>query len=257
MSYRVFSSGPDFRMARPGASTQVKSTRLTLKGVTFRPTARATRTAPVDIQYPDNHILKQVWPAFLDTLEQSVTGATHEFAVFAYRLLTSNPPKILRDQSPQEREDWIQDIILHFTDDECRVLREYRNTGHPFAAWFITVVNHKAYDFYRRSAKQRGSVSSLDEQYQPPASTRTADDPAALSEFGEILGKVRDCLRKMTGKCQMLLQAAAEEYNPREMVTLLGEGERSNKQMSDDLRACRKRLRTLLNEEGVDLRRYL
>ena len=186
-----------------------------------------------------------------------MSEATRDFALFAYRLLTAYPPKILRDQSPQEREDWIQDIILHFTEDDCRVLREYRNTGHPFAAWFITVVNHKAYDFYRRMARQRGSLTSLDVQSHPPAAAPVADNPEAKSELGEIIEKVRGCLGKMTRKCQLLLKAAAEEYNPREMVTLLGEGERSNKQMSDDLRACRKRLRALLDEEGVDMRRYL
>jgi hypothetical protein len=56
----------------------------------------------------------------------------------------------------------------------------------------------------------------------------------------------------MTPKCQILLQAAAEDYEPKEMVALLPGELRDNKHASDTLRACRKRLRAMLAEEGID-----
>ena len=206
---------------------------------------------------PQDHPLRQTWPAFLDVLEKDLARAKHEFAVFAYKLLQSQPSRILQSQTTEEREDWIQEIILHFTNDDCRVLREYRNTGHPFAAWFITVVNHKAYDFYRKTGTYRDRTTSMDDK---PAGIGHSDpsDPADIrTELSEIIGKVSACIQKMSRKCQILLQAAAEEYNPREMLALLGEDAGTNKQAADDLRACRKRLKALLAEDGIDLNPYL
>lgn len=206
---------------------------------------------------PEDHPLRQTWPSFLDALERDVARGTREFAAFAYKLLQSRPPRILQAQTTEEREDWIQEIIMHFTRDDCRVLREYRNTGYPFAAWFITVVNHKAYDFYRQNSTYRERTTSIDDGSGGHVQPDLADPADKRVEFSEIIGKVSACIGKMSRKCQILLKAAAEEYNPREMLTLLGQDAGTNKQAADDLRACRKRLRALLRDEGVELGRYL
>ena len=205
----------------------------------------------------EDHPLRQNWPSFLDMLERDVARGTHEFAAFAYKLIQARPPRILQAQTAEEREDWIQEIILHFTADDCRVLREYRNTGHPFAAWFVTVMNHKAYDFYRKHSTYRERTASMDDKPDGLAQPDRAEPADKRTEFSEIIGKVAACIRKMSRKCQILLQAAAEEYNPREMLTLLGKDAGTNKQAADDLRACRKRLKALLMDEGVELSRYL
>jgi RNA polymerase sigma factor (sigma-70 family) len=205
----------------------------------------------------DDHPLQQTWPPFLDLLETNVEEGLREFAVFAYKLLHARPLKILRDQTVEEREDWIQEIILHFTHDGGRVLREYRNTGRPFAAWCATVANYKAHDLYRRTVTHRESTQSIDGLPEPTDTVTTGSTPDVQSEFKEAIQTVLVCLRKMRKKCQILLQAAAEEFHPREMLTLLGKDARSNKQVSDDLRACRERLKALLAREGIDLERLL
>jgi DNA-directed RNA polymerase specialized sigma24 family protein len=221
------------------------------------PLSRPVRIPAMPSPHSQDHPLRQTWPAFLDVLEKDIAQAKHEFAVFAYRLLQSRPPRILQSQTTEEREDWIQEIILHFTDDDCRVLREYRNTGHPFAAWFITVVNHKAYDFYRKAGTYRDRTASTDDKPDDIGHPDPSDPADIRAEFGEIIVRVTACIRKMSRKCQILLQAAAEEYNPREMLTLLGADAGTNKQAADDLRACRKRLKALLAEDGIELNRYL
>jgi len=207
--------------------------------------------------YSEDHPLRQTWPSFLNVLEKDLTRGKAEFAVFAYKLLQARPPKILQAQTTEEREDWIQEIILHFTNDDCRVLREYRNTGHPFAAWFVTVVNHKAYDFYRKFSTYHERTASMDDTPDGIGHPDLAEPADVRSEFSEIVGKVAACIKKMSRKCQILLQAAAEEYNPREMLTLLGKDAGTNKQAGDDLRACRRRLKSLLMDEGVELSHYL
>jgi len=236
---------------------RVTTTDLTGRMLILAPLARPVRIPTVPSLYSEDHPLRQSWPSFLDTLEQDITRGKHEFAIFAYKLLQTRTPKILRSQTDEEREDWIQEIIVHFTDDDCRILREYRNTGHPFAAWFITVVNHKAYDFYRKFSSYRERTTSIDDKPEGVGQPDLSDPADRRTELSEIIGKVATCIRKMSRKCQILLQAAAEEFNPREMLTLLGKDAGTNKQAADDLRACRKRLKALLMDEGVELGRYL
>jgi len=221
------------------------------------PLTRPVRISIMPSPASQDHPLRQTWPAFLDAIERDMVRAKRDFAVFAYKLLQSYPPRILQGQTKEEREDWIQEIILHFTSDDCRVLREYRNTGHPFAAWFITVANHKAYDFCRKTGAYREKTTSLDDKPDYLSHPDASDSADVRSELGEVIGKVLACIKQMSRKCQILLQAAAEEYNPREMLALLGDDAGSNKQAADDLRACRKRLKALLTEKGVELDRYL
>jgi hypothetical protein len=46
---------------------------------------------------------------------------------------------------------------------------------------------------------------------------------------------------------------AADEFTPKEMVKVLRRPPRDNKKVSDDLRYCRRKLRKLLTEMGVDV----
>jgi RNA polymerase sigma factor (sigma-70 family) len=219
--------------------------------------AKPARISKMVHPLPDDHPLRQSWPLFLDLLGTDLDAGLREFSVFAYRVLHARPPKILRSQTTEEREDWVQEIILHFTQDGGRVLREYRNTGHPFAAWFITAANHKAHDLLRRTLTHRKKTKPIDLAFDPDGASNAEPQPDVQFEFKEVVETVRVCLRKMKKKCQILLQAAAEEFRPREMLTLLGKDARTNKQVSDDLRECRKKLTTLLAREGIDLERLL
>lgn len=201
------------------------------------------------------HVLDQTWPDFLNLWERDPDAATRAFAEFAYKLLESRPPKALRDLTPEQRQDAIQDIILHFIQDNCRILRSYRNTGHAFSAWFLTVANNRTWDMFRKtSTESKKTVSGEAAGDQGGLIEFAATDdasPEALSKQRRVLDAVRKCLKQLGTKCQILLQAAAEEYTPQEMMILGGLQGMTNKQISDDLRACRKRLLLLLQTEGV------
>ncbi len=203
------------------------------------------------------HILKQVWPSFLDLLDSDREKAANEFAAFALAVLKLHPPRVYQSVTPEQREDYSQEIVMHFLNDDATVLRQYRNRGLPFASWFSVVAMRKAYDILRRDQRRQSNESSY-EDAQEYSSQSNADTPAdERYGYREVLAKVTECLKQMSNKCQVLLQAAAEGYEPKELVALMPTVLRDNKHASDTLRACRKRLRALLTDSGVDPSHYV
>lgn len=203
------------------------------------------------------HPLEQRWPSFLDELESNASQAAREFVDYAYRTLTVRPPRVLRDLTSEERDDVIQEIIIHFIQDDCRVLKSYRNTGHPFTSWFLTVASNRAWDYFRKGTARAGQTISGDsaegEEGILGLQATSTPSPEDVTAQRRALDAVRRLLGRLGRKCQILLRAAAEEYTPQEMLVLTGLNEKTNKQVSDDLRACRKRLLALLEAEGIVL----
>jgi len=235
----------------------VRASETLTGGLILAPMARPVKTTAVTKPVSDDHPLSQSWPPFLDLLDRNLAEGINQFLVFAYKLFQVRLPSILRDQAPEEREDWIQEILLHFTNDDGRVLREYRNTGASFAAWCLTVANRKAHDCYRHAVKQRRHTEPFEDGKNEPEIPLPGDSLDVRMEWQEAIDKISLLLPKMRKKCQILLRAAAEEFKPREMIALLGKDARTNKHASDDLRACRDRLKTLLAREGIDLENLL
>ncbi|MBD3298671.1 MAG: hypothetical protein GF341_08460 [candidate division Zixibacteria bacterium] len=203
------------------------------------------------------HILKQTWPVFLDLLDSDRETAANEFAAFALAVLKVHPPRVYQSITPEQREDYSQEIVMHFLNEDAAVLRQYRNRSLPFASWFSVVAMRKAYDIFRRDQRRQSTESS----YEDAQEYRSHSNPGASADerygYREVLAKVVTCLKQMSNKCQVLLQAAAEGYEPKELVALMPAELRDNKHASDSLRACRKRLRALLSDNGVDPSQYV
>lgn len=83
------------------------------------------------------------YPAFLAFLDGDYRKAQEMFAVYAYKLLDHRPPKPLRIADPVTRKDLIQEVILHFLEDECKVLKVYEDQGKPFRNYFCIVALNK------------------------------------------------------------------------------------------------------------------
>ena len=92
------------------------------------------------------HPLDDPEPPFLGDLDRSPDRAAESLCRFALKLLTVSPPGALRTVPYDERDDVVQELILHFLRDDFRVLRSYRNTRHSFAGWFSVVARNLVFD---------------------------------------------------------------------------------------------------------------
>lgn len=203
------------------------------------------------------HPLDQSWPAFLDRLDTDPRTAFRDFYSFAWRLLKSHPPAAMRSLLPADREEMISEVILHCWQNDCRVLRTYRDRHIPFSHWFLMVARRKTLDHIR--ARERRGATDPDRPHAPmPGEPGPLIDPAPLADEHAIarqnLESAQRCIMRMGRNCQLLLQGSALGLRPREMTQLLGWPRDWGKKVSDSLRYCRGKLRELLQREGVDWR---
>ena len=68
---------------------------------------------------------------------------------------------------------------------------------------------------------------------------------------------MKKIISRLDEKCRLLLEMAADELSIKEMVRLLRLSPDQNKKVSDDLRYCRKKLKKLLGEGGIDIEAIL
>jgi len=198
-------------------------------------------------------ILEQAAPAFLQLLDSDPEQGFAEFYRLARALLTVSPPRVMWQVPADKREDQIHDIILHCCRDDFRVLRRYQDRGKAFAAWFMLVARNKILDHLRSKDSDSGVPLAEEDSENPGVVLRDGTPLAdAQTEQRQIIELVREALQMMSDKCRILIEGAAEGYRPRELTKLLGWPADQNKKASDDLRECRKRLRRLLGEQGLD-----
>ena len=196
------------------------------------------------------------WPSFLNLLDKNPDKAFREFYSFTYKLLKVKPPKGMQGMSEMESEDLIHEIVLHCVTDDFKVLHQYLDRGKPFAAWLYVLAHNMCLDYLRKRKRDIVPVSEDRHPYNPNLNRSRAEldsTPEKRARLKGVIDTVGRCISKLGEYCQLLLQLAADEYSPREIVQVLRLPADENKKISDDLRGCRKRLKKLFAEEGVDL----
>ncbi len=195
----------------------------------------------------------QGWPGFLDLLDSHPEKGLEEFYLFVAGLLRSSPPRMMNSLSKEDKEDLIQDIVIHCIQDNFRVLRTYENEGNAFAAWLYFIARNKIIDFLRKSGREIKLRSNPN-----PQELRWSHDTSRNREdFGDAVNIARKCLEKMDEYCRLLLKMSSDEFLPREMVMVLGWPAEKAKKVSNDLGYCRKKLSNLLWENGLKIEDYL
>ncbi len=198
----------------------------------------------------NNHNLS--WPGFLDLLDSHPEKGLEEFYLFVARLLRTSPPRLMNSLSEEDKEDLIQNIVIHCIQDNFRVLRTYKNEGNAFAAWLYFIARNKIIDFLRKSGREaKPKISS-----NPGALRQSNVTSGNREDFGDAVYVVRKCLEKMDEYCRVLLKMAADEFLPREMVMILGWPAEKAKKVSNDLGYCRKKLSKILSENGLKIEDY-
>jgi len=199
---------------------------------------------------------EKTWPSFLDRLDIDPDAAFKGFYRFAWKTLNQVPPRAMRGLGEPDRQDVIHDIVYHCVRDDFRVLRRYVDKGKPFAAWLYVVAHHKCLDRIRAGRLENEALSiheDADGRGLEMVLSDPADDPAKRVEAREVLEAVKTILARMGQYCRLLLEMAADELTPREMVLVLRLPASQNKKVSDDLRYCRDKLRRRLREAGIEL----
>ena len=144
-----------------------------------------------------------------------------------------------------QKEDIIEEIIVHCIDDNCKVLKKYKPQGGSFTGWFFRVSKNKIFDFLRRPENKYIKVEF--EDYMLDENVQNDDNQNDLVDI------VWSSIKNLKEKCQILLKLAADEYTPLEMTVILGIEKNFNQKVADDLRYCRKKLKELLIIEGVSM----
>jgi RNA polymerase sigma factor (sigma-70 family) len=197
----------------------------------------------------------QSWPPFLDSLESDPKNSLEEFYRFLSRALRKVPPRPMRKLLKDDQEDMIHKVYVHCTKDDAAVLRRYVPGDRPFGAWLYTVAHHLCVDHIRREAPRKSEVSihnnpnggGLEDSLANPVNEERRGIAARYAQI------VREIIAQLGDHCRVLLEMAADEFTPKEMVLVLRLPASENKKVSDDLRYCREKLRKRLRDKGINI----
>ena len=189
------------------------------------------------------------WPPFLDLLDTDTQAAWEGFYRFAMGLLQTKPPPIVASMHSEERERFLQEFLNVMIRNNFARLRKYADTGHSFAAWLYRAVKNAAVDWFRQQQRDPDPESTGTVQ------TDQADpvDSNRRTEMISTLDVTIKAMRRLGEYCQMLLEMAADEMTPIDILLLLGLPADQNKKISDDIRQCRRKLKQILGDDGVDI----
>ena len=194
-------------------------------------------------------------PDFLSYLNSDPERAVREFYVFTVKFMQSSAPRVILAIPPEERESLTHDIVVRCIDDNCRVLRQYRDQGKPFAAWLYRIARNMIIDIIKPHKVQGQAIQEVpfDDFQNLETGVRVNVQSEEVRQFqSRVLEQVNECLRQLNEHCQLLLRMAAREFNPQEMAQVLRWDSKKAKKISDDLRYCREKLKNLLSIQGID-----
>jgi len=203
-----------------------------------------------------NNMKKSSWPEFLGLIDNDIDQAYTEFYKFAINMLTVSPPRIIYAFTEQEKEDITSDIIYFCIKDDFNILKKYKPTGKSFSAWFYILSHNYCIDFFRKKKREYKIFQSNSEPediaIEQLININSTDHDSSF-DLSRILVKIRKTIGRLSDKCRLLLEMAADELKPKEMTMILGLPKDKNKKVSDDLRECRRKLKNLLLDGGIDL----
>lgn len=179
----------------------------------------------------------------MDLLDSDPDRAWEEFHAFAWKLAQLRQPGPMARMSHEDREDLLADTVQDFQADNFRRLRMYRNQGKPFAVWFWQVLRRRALD--RLKAEKRRAHEEI-----PYGIADTT--PLPIEEVGSraALEDVREVIKQLSPRCQLLLLATAEGYKPKDLLGVSSLPYTDNKKLADHLKNCRRSLIKAMAKRG-------
>jgi RNA polymerase sigma factor (sigma-70 family) len=186
-------------------------------------------------------------PSFLDELDSDRDAAVAQFRRFAEQLFREAPPPNYLRIPPDDREDFVSEIVVHCIDNDCARLRRYRHQeGALFAGWLATVAYRKITDLLRREARREKPGPSPEHQDLES----NEPDPEQLAIGNELENIFLSALRHLGRECRLLLRLRLLEFTNREIVRVLRLPPKRNKTIGNQIIECRKKLARLLRRQG-------
>jgi len=207
---------------------------------------------------------KDFIPYFFSILDIDREKAFKEFYLHVEPILRFNPPRQIYILAPEEREDCLQEVFIHFWKEGCSVLKKYlkkvEETGKEinFNGWFYITARNKIISYIRELNRLPDMFSLGDDSEGdglPDKLTGRNNGTEKKMDLEKLIRIVGEIIIEMRIRCQMLLSMAASGLKPRDIASILAEDD--NKKISNDLRYCRKKLKNLIHNRGVRLSDYL
>lgn len=195
----------------------------------------------------DDNIFHRSWPGFMSLLDTDPQDAMNRFAPQLMEYLRRRPPWPISGLSQNERDDFTQDLYMHFGDKDCARFRSYRDLGIPMVAWISVVATFFAFAWIGKLRKH----ASLD--WDPVGPQRNPGDPF----LQEVVVKCLEWIEAKDRRYRLLLEYWADGYKPRDMIVPGGYGPGDNKKVFNHLQQARKWLRQCLKGKGIYEREVL
>jgi DNA-directed RNA polymerase specialized sigma24 family protein len=196
-------------------------------------------------------------PEFVKLIDSDPDKAFREFYKFLRKLVSVNLPKLYRLLSKEDQEEVLDNVAVKCWRDNWKVMRKCVKSGGSVAGYLRAMVQNAAFDRLFRD-KWLEIVKLYEDITKETADFLEAipdlkSNPEREEASARILGIVKDTILHMSENCQMLLLLASEEYEIRYMVQVLGLPKDRNKAISGALGECRKKLRKLLLQKGIEI----
>ena len=203
---------------------------------------------------------KSVNPEFLKYLDSDPDKVFKEFYQFAIKLLTQKTPRPMLSLLYDDKNDIIQEIIYSCVKDNFARLKKFKQDSKSFTSWFYVLAHNQTIDFYRkrnRTWEVERTTTNDEDKNLLDIFVNLKEDILKKYDLIELKQIVRNALNSMKKECQQLLEMAAHEFTPLEVVKFLRLPKEMNKSISNKLKHCRKILKDMLSTEGVVINDFL
>jgi len=199
-------------------------------------------------------MLAKSWPDFFDIMETDLARGATVFMDAGYRYLMARPPKEFFARPSLEPGDFAVRIVAALAQNDCRRLRQYRDQGKPFLAWFRRVATRMAIDIVRQDISITGPLvyASGNSDDDDDDILGRIESPPVVEPDDWLGDAVRSAIRSFGAHyCHRILwMRYVDEYSNQEISRRCPEGW-SNVEVGNRFRRCRLRLLETLANQGI------
>ena len=192
-------------------------------------------------------------PWFADGDDSDRQRRMTDFQHYAQQFFRKCAPSAMRRLSPDDLADVQQEIILHCICNDFRVLKQFRNTGSTFDAWFCVVSLNTTLDFMKRRGRYQDTIVAD----PTPDGALVMNHPASSGnpekefERGRMAELLNQCIGSLDQYCRVLVRLYGDQFKPHEIVRVLRWPESKATKVANDYKYCKEKLRKLLAKRGI------